>query len=237
MTAGRLWRLGLLAVIGLLVWWLAGGSELVWPKRFGVVEPGAIYRSGEPTVGATEAVVRRHGIRTIIDLGAHTPGTPEEKLAQRAADSLGVTRYRFGLIGDATGDPNDYVLALRIISDPANQPVWFHCAAGSERTGCLAALYKTIHQGVPLDEAYAESLRYDHDTADNPHLRAMLDRWLPEIRRSYRTGGEIAYDPAADGFGGAGRLEDNGGLIGPFDTLELPEPRSLAAEPGAKDQG
>jgi hypothetical protein len=207
----------LLAFLAGVIWYADDGHELFWPKRWGVVAEGAIYRSGEPLPRATRRAVAETGVKTIIDLGAHTPGTEEERVAQQTAEELGITRYRFGLIGDATGDPNDYVAALRIINDPANQPVWFHCAAGSERTGMLAALQRVIVDGWDVDRAYEEAHQYDHD--DNPHLREMLDQWLPAIEHAYRTGEPIDYDQARDGIGGAGRMEDNGGRTGPFEML------------------
>ncbi|GIW74325.1 MAG: hypothetical protein KatS3mg103_0847 [Phycisphaerales bacterium] len=231
----------LLAILAALVWYVDDGHELLWPKRWGVVAQGRIYRSGEPTLPATRRVVQRLGIRTIIDLGAHAPGSAEEHAAQDMARRLGVTRYRFGLIGDATGDPNDYVLALRIMNDPAHQPVWVHCAAGSERTGCLVALHRVILDGWDLDRAYAETHRYDHH--DNPFLRPMLERWLEPIRQAYLHGGTIPYDPARDALGGAGRGETNGPRLGPFDALTLPPPPQASdaqpagpVEPGTPDR-
>ena len=212
----------LIAILAGVIWYADEGHELFWPKRWGVVQEGAIYRSGEPTPSATRRVVKEMGIRTIIDLGAHTPGTKEERTAQAVAAELGVRRYRFGLIGDATGDPNDYVLALRIMNDPAHQPVWVHCAAGSERTGCLIALHRSINEGWDVQAAYAETHEYDHD--DNPYLRPMLETWLPEIERAYTRGGEIAYDQASNGIGGAGKMETNGDRLGPFEGLVLPPP-------------
>ncbi len=208
----------LLVLLAGIIWYADDGHELFWPKRWGVVQQDAIYRSGEPLPVATGRAVKAHGIRTIIDLGAHTPGTEEEIAAQQTAEELGVTRYRFGLIGDATGDPNDYVAALHLMNDPANQPVWVHCAAGSERTGMLIALHRIINEGWDVDRAYDETHQYDHH--DNPYLRKMLDRWLPEIERAYRTGETIDYDQARDGIGGAGRMEDNGGRTGPFEAME-----------------
>ncbi|MEO1277871.1 MAG: tyrosine-protein phosphatase [Planctomycetota bacterium] len=209
----------LLAFAAGLIWYVDEGHEIFWPKRWGVVQEGAIYRSGEPTPNATRRVVRSMGIKTIIDLGAHTQGSDEERTAQAVADELGVTRYRFTLIGDATGDPNDYVMALRIMNDPAHQPVWVHCAAGSERTGCLIALQRTINDGWDVDRAYNETHVYDHD--DNPYLRPMLETWLPQIRSAYTEGGIIPYDQATDGLGGAGNMETNGDRSGPFDQLEF----------------
>jgi len=169
----------------------------IFPKNFGPVVEGQIYRSGELTPATTEKVVRRHGIRLIVDLGAHELGTSEELLAQRTAADLGVERVRLPLFGDAQGDPNQYVRALRLATDPANQPVLIHCAAGSERTGCAVAMYRNIYEGVPLEQGLAEATTYKHDPSDNPHVMRMLREWTDDVRRALETGEAISYDGAS----------------------------------------
>lgn len=163
------------------------------PKNFGVVVEGELYRSGELTPTTTARVVREHGIRTIIDLGAHEPGSAEDTRAQATADALGVARFRLPLFGDARGDPNRYAEALAIMTDPNAQPVLVHCAAGAQRTGCAVALFRHIVEDVELDDAYREAFLYRHDPDDNPHLKAMLDMWGDDIERAFREGGTIDY--------------------------------------------
>lgn len=164
------------------------------PKNFGVVKEGEIYRSGELTVAATEKVVREHGIRTIVDLGAHELGTPEERRAARTAEALGVTRHRIALFGDARGDPNRYAAALRILNDPEARPVLIHCAAGAQRTGCAVGMYRVIEDGMSIEEAIAEATGFRHDPEDNPHLTIMMNEWTDDVRRALETGEAIAYD-------------------------------------------
>src|SRR5689334_6639670 len=87
----------------------------LFPKRFGVVEQGKVYRSGQLSVAALNSVHEQYGIRTIIDLGSTIHGDPTgERRNQRAADALGIKRYVFHLQGDSTGNPNEYVQALRL---------------------------------------------------------------------------------------------------------------------------
>ncbi|MFG0284032.1 MAG: tyrosine-protein phosphatase [Phycisphaerales bacterium JB039] len=188
-----------LIVVGGAVAWRKALWPQIAPKNFGVVQVDdqrQIYRAGELTVSATEKVVERFGVRTIIDLGAHEPGTPEERIAQRTAEALGVRRIRLDLEGDATGDPNEYVEALRIMTDPAAQPVLVHCAAGAERTGCLVAMYRQIEQGWDDDLAYRETRLYRHSPERNPRVREMLDRYTGAVERALETGEPIEYDPA-----------------------------------------
>lgn len=191
-TRGQTHRLGV--IVGVLVVVLGGVylrngvARNLLPKRFGVVQVDRIYRSGAPGAAATRHVVERRGIRTILDLGAYEPGSPGEHLARETAESLHVLRLRLDLKGDATGNPNWYVRALEVMTDPKRQPVLVHCGAGSERTGAAVALYRYVVQGVPIDRAYEETRRYGHSGRRNPHLREVLDTWGDPIARAYRAG-------------------------------------------------
>ena len=169
----------------------------VIPKNFGVVEEGRVYRSGELTTTALESVVKEHGIRTVIDFGAHDKDPAGERREQQTADLLGVKRVVLNLEGDATGDPNRYVEALRLMNDPEAQPVLVHCAAGAQRTGCAVALYRSLVEGWDDERALSEALDYRHDPADNPRMPAMYKTWKDEIERAYESGGSIDYAPPA----------------------------------------
>ncbi|GJM18583.1 MAG: hypothetical protein DHS20C14_07960 [Phycisphaeraceae bacterium] len=185
------------AVIGLGAWFvIAAVVPNVSPKNFGVVREGQLYRSGVLTPASLAGVIEDHDIRTIVDLGGHLRDSRSEQREIDTADAMGVRYVYLPLFGDGTGDPNMYAEALRIINDPANQPVLVHCSAGSERTGGLVTLYRHIEQGVPLNEAYAECPNFGHDPSKNTVLRPMLDTWAGAIAESVRTGEPIAYDGA-----------------------------------------
>lgn len=180
--------------VAALGWYLRFGvRDHVWARNFAVVTPGEVYRSGRLTPTATARVVENRSIKTVIDLGAYHPGSAEERRAQRTADALGVTRYRLDLEGDATGNPNEYAHALRLMNDPANRPVLVHCAAGSERTGCLVALYRAQESGTPvadaLDALMDEAQNYRDST--QPDLRTMLDVWGDRVLEAVRTGEDV----------------------------------------------
>jgi protein tyrosine/serine phosphatase len=192
---GRAWRtvlvVALLIVAGALVFRF-GVRDHLFPKNFGVVDEGKVYRSGKLTPGTLSDVVERHAIRTIVDLGTWPAGSAGDRREQRTADALGVERYRFELVGDGTGNPNHYVNTLRIMTDPARQPVLVHCGAGAERTGMSVMLYRQVTLGTPIEEAYAEARRYKHDPGRNPRLREVLSRYGPMILEAYREGRQIS---------------------------------------------
>jgi len=168
------------------------------PKNFGVVEEGKLYRSGELTPAATEKVVREHHVRTIVDLGAYVADPVAERVASRTAAALGLERHVFRLEGDGTGNPNAYVEALRIIQDPAKQPVLVHCSAGSQRTGACVLLYREIVQGKAIDTQWEEAYSHGHDPARNPKLKPYLEQWHAKIGEAVRNGKLIEGEPAAE---------------------------------------
>lgn len=181
----------LLVVVAFVVGAVVFGYRVVWPdvhpKRFAEVVPGKLYRSGEPSPAALEAIVREHGVRTIIDLGVAPEGEIRERRLQLSAQALGITRFKFDLIGDSTGNPNEYVAALRIASDPARQPVLVHCATGSQRTSCAIGLFRAAFEGVSVDEAIAEANRFDAKPKVGETMRSIAG----PVLRAVREGGWI----------------------------------------------
>ncbi len=191
-----LWRLVVIVVIVVgVIYGIKKTRYQFIARNFGVVEAGEIYRSGRLTPRMFRKVVGENKIKTVLDLGAYVPGSPEDLREQQLAKELGAERYRFYLDGDGTGNPNYYVQALRLMSDPEAQPILIHCAAGAQRTGVLVLLYRHIIQGQDLAEAYPESFQYKHKPDEWP-LLAYVAQWNDEIATALRTGEPIpGFDP------------------------------------------
>lgn len=181
----------LAAALAVLLIWQFGVRDQVRPFRFGEVDPGKVYRSGELTPAVLERLQERYGIRTIVDLGTYEPGSREDLREQRTADTLGIKRYVFDLEGDATGNPNAYVQALRLMTDPELQPVLVHCGAGTERTGTAVILYRHIVQGGNIVKAFEEAQSYGHDPYRNPWVFKVLLEFRHEIEQAFREGRQI----------------------------------------------
>ncbi len=187
--------LGAILAVVLGVWiWADWAEPNLYPKNFGVVTEGVLYRSGRLTPAALERIVREHHIRTVVDLGGYDNDPTEHAVIERACSALNLTKYEFRLYGDGTGNPNCYVAALRVIADPANRPVLVHCAAGSERTGgCVLLYHRYIDpRHLPWEdlsgEAFQETLRYKHDPRRSPELRDYLAQHAEEIGEAFEHG-------------------------------------------------
>lgn len=188
-------------------------------KNFGVVEAGQVYRSGRLTPATLTKVAKERKIRTVIDFGADARGSAADVAEQRTCEALGVSRLRLELSGDATGDPNMYVEALRVMADPANHPVLVHCGAGAQRTGAVVVLYRHLVQGKKISDVYPEAFEFGHDPGKDYALPTYLADWADEIEESFRTGEPIpvrmvngkAYKAEPSGRGSASEAKPGAG--------------------------
>ena len=173
-------------VVALLVVALLAAGWLAWkellaprliPKRFGTVIDNALYRSGRIHPTLLPNVLDKYGIDDIVTLTYAENAPKYQQLEQRLADERGIRLQRFPLEGNGTGDPAQVVGALVAIHDAIAQghQVLVQCAAGTERTGEVVYLYRTLVLGESPDDAYAELLGYGHRPARNPKLEAFLN--------------------------------------------------------------
>jgi protein-tyrosine phosphatase len=174
-----------LAVIGGgVAWWLDRGRHLFFPKNWGVVEEGRIYRSGRIDGGIVEDTLRDHGIRVIVDLAASDP-VDDDVLAEReAAKRLGIRKVdMLHLDGHGVGAVAEYVAALHEIlkAREAEEPILVHCGGGSERTGGVFAIYRMVFQDWDGARAWDEYASYRMKPPDRPDLPDFVNGNLPEI--------------------------------------------------------
>ena len=137
--------------------------RLVW-RNWGVVEAGRLYRSNHPLPWQIRAAVRRHGIRTIINLRGHRQDCGADALSRAEAARLGVTLIDAPF--ESRGAPHrDRIERLVALLPNLREPILIHCKSGADRTGLIAAVWLLL-QGRPPAEAMRQlSLRYGHFAA------------------------------------------------------------------------
>ena len=132
------------------------------------------YRGAQPKA-SDYADLAAMGIKTVIDL--QKDGRSDESgLVQRA----GMQFYRIGMT--TTDRPTEAQVAqfFKIVNDPANQPVFVHCAGGRHRTGTMTALYRMTQDGWNADRAYAEMKQFRFEGfPDHPVLRNYVYAYEP----------------------------------------------------------
>jgi tyrosine-protein phosphatase SIW14 len=112
------------------------------------------YRGAQP-VGRDYADLAAIGVKTIIDLQEY--GDKDEPAAAKQA---GLHYIRIGM--NTRIDPTAAQLAqfLAIVNDPAQQPVYVHCAGGHHRTGVMTAVFRMTGDGWTGAQAFAEMKKY-----------------------------------------------------------------------------
>jgi protein tyrosine phosphatase (PTP) superfamily phosphohydrolase (DUF442 family) len=106
-----------------------------------------LYRSAQPDADGMKAL-KAMGIRTVVNL--RTFHSDRELLAGTGLDSEHIYMKTWH------PEEEDVVRFLRIVADPARQPVLVHCQHGSDRTGMMVAFYRVIVQGWSKEKAAHE---------------------------------------------------------------------------------
>ncbi len=164
-------------VVGVLTAAALGGA-VYWratylPKRFAVVEPGRLYRSGEVSATQLAHLQRDQGIRRVVCLlDANAPVTQAE---HEAVTRLGLEWQNVSLTGDGASTPADRKRLLALLTDPNAPPTLVHCAAGTNRTGLAVGLYRLHQQHWTLDQVMTEMRAFDfEDLPKHENLRQAL---------------------------------------------------------------
>lgn len=116
-------------------------------SNVGRVAPG-ILRGAQP---AREGygTLRRMGVRTVINLRSR----------HGEKEAVGAAGMRYVAVPMKTYKDVDVATVrevVRMMADPANRPVFVHCAQGRDRTGVVVAAYRMDVDGWPREAAEAE---------------------------------------------------------------------------------
>jgi protein tyrosine/serine phosphatase len=123
-------------------------------KNFGAVNEH-MYRGAQPK-DTDYSDLAAMGIKTVVDL--QEDGVSNE---QGLVEALGMKFVRIRMSDSERPEVDKSEEFLRIVTDPANQPVFFHCHGGRHRTGAMAALYRMRYEGWSVDQAWEEMKHYD----------------------------------------------------------------------------
>lgn len=116
-----------------------------------------LYRGGEPSLAGVSEL-KDKGIKTIIDLRARG-GRTETESAQAA--KLGMTYINLPMSDKPPTEEQVAVMTQTIEAGRnSHQPVFVHCAHGSDRTGCMIGIWRVTHDGFSYKEAYKEMRSY-----------------------------------------------------------------------------
>lgn len=161
------------------------------PKRWGVVEKGAIYRSGQLSRNLVKKMLATNHIQRVVDLTFDDPNDKNHSAELAAIAELGIERRLCPLLSDGTGDVHIYAEAVAAVAEAAREgkPVLVHCAAGAQRTGGVVAFYRLLVQKKSPEFVLAEMQKYQYDPRRSPRLLEYVNTNI----------GQIAEDLVKDG--------------------------------------
>jgi len=188
--------LAVLVAAGIGVWRSVLEERFI-PKRFGVVEQGRIYRSGQISASLVKKVLVEYDIKVVIDLTADDPNNSDQRAERRSCGELGIQVVNLPLRGNGTGDVNNYAIAVISIAQAVKKgtPVLVHCAAGTQRTGGVIAAYRLLVQKKGPDLVISELKRYGWSPKGNPALLTYIDSNMGELAMLLKQAGVIDEVP------------------------------------------
>lgn len=119
-----------------------------------------IYRGAQPS-GEHLRYLQKQGFKTIVSLRSWFGEGKSE------VEKLGMKAVSIPIQADVRGSepPTEAQLKMffETVLDPKNQPVYFHCAHGKDRTGTMAAIYRIEVDGWSADEAIQEMQAFGYN--------------------------------------------------------------------------
>jgi protein tyrosine/serine phosphatase len=125
------------------------------------------YFRGSQPKGSDYSDLAAAGVKTVIDLQLDGPSDEAGRVS-----AAGMKFFRIGMTTSKAPTDAQVAQFFEIVNNPANQPVYVHCAGGRHRTGTMTALYRMSYEGWTADKAYSEMKQYRFEGfPDHPVLR------------------------------------------------------------------
>jgi len=122
-------------------------------ENFGRIND-SYFRGSQPK-GNDYSDLAAIGVKTVIDLQLDGPSN-EAGIVQ----ANGMKFFRIGMTTTQAPTNAQIDQFFKIVNDPANRPVYVHCAGGRHRTGTMTALYRMTNDGWTPAQAYEEMKAY-----------------------------------------------------------------------------
>jgi hypothetical protein len=139
-------------VVGLIG---AVGAHFAWVlavSNYHVVIPGQLYRTGQPTAEELRALIKKHGIRTVINLRGFGASANWYRDEARITSEMGVSLEDLGF--SAVRLPSPLLMRQLIeVLDRSTYPILVHCFQGADRTGLAIGVWFLLRPGVSFAEA------------------------------------------------------------------------------------
>jgi tyrosine-protein phosphatase SIW14 len=123
-------------------------------ENFGKIDDH-YYRGAQPE-GRDFTDLAALGIKTVIDLTSDDGVPQEPSLVEQA----GMRFVKIPMTTRVAPTADELAAFLRVVNDPAAQPVYVHCVGGRHRTGVMTAVYRMTNDGWTGARAFEEMKQY-----------------------------------------------------------------------------
>lgn len=151
--------------------------------NFGRVDPN-YYRGAQPE-GHDYADLAALGVKTLVNLTSDDAEPNERVLTEQA----GMSYVQIPMTTHEPPTAGQLAQFLKIVNDPASQPVYVHCVGGRHRTGVMTAAYRMTGEGWTADQAFKEMKQYNFG-ADflHPEFKEFVYGYRPEVVHAAASG-------------------------------------------------
>ncbi|MCL2330023.1 MAG: tyrosine-protein phosphatase [Phycisphaerae bacterium] len=174
--------IGIVLIAGLIslgIW----RQRYVTPKNFAEVIPEHLYRSAAMEARPMKRILDQHKIHTILTLLAYDPKDPLQEQEIKIAKEKNIRLERIGLPKNGCGKFEDLERGAAIIANESTHPLLVHCAAGSNRTGAVVAVWRMKYCGWDFDRTFAEVEKYTPISDElKPHLKQFYQERIVATR-------------------------------------------------------
>jgi tyrosine-protein phosphatase SIW14 len=122
--------------------------------NFGQVDSN-YYRGAQPQ-GQDYANLAGLGIKAVINLTSDDASADEQTMTERA----GMKYFQIPMTTHVPPTAAQLTEFLKIVNDPASQPVYVHCVGGRHRTGVMTAVYRISRSSWSPDQALKEMKQF-----------------------------------------------------------------------------
>jgi len=113
------------------------------------------YRGGQPEDRDYQDLAAL-GVKAIINLTSDDAQRDEQARTEQA----GMKYFQIPMTTHRAPTSAEVAEFVKIVNDPANQPVFVHCVGGRHRTGVMTAVYRMNEDGWSADQAFREMKQY-----------------------------------------------------------------------------
>jgi len=173
-----------LCLLGALIYRMSVFRPL---KNFHVVEEGKFYRSAQLLGPEFEEVVKKYGIKTVINLRGKQEGEWWYDEEAATLERLGVRHENIGFSTEHVQNPEDWAKFHEIL-ETAERPILVHCRSGADRTSEASAVYVMDYMGKSREEALEQlTFKYLHVPLFHPAKRYFIENYEGKdwVRNSY----------------------------------------------------